>query len=323
MGIFQKRRYANFLQWVLDVEIDDPKTWQKLDLTKMNMKDVYDHWKCDENTQAFTGHAIGLYQSDDYLDDNKETLNCILRLQLYAKSLSRFEKSPYIYPVWGLGGLPEGFSRLAAVHGGVYMLRRQVKEFIYNNDGSIKGVKVMTDGKDEGEAYCKQIIGDPSYFIEEKRVKKIGQIAKWLCLLDHCVEGTNNSGSAQIILPGKQTGHKCDIYMSVMNWTLQVAPPNRWIAMISANVYTNNPKKELEVAYKLLGKVLKDFFFVTDQYVANNNANNIKHNIFIPSSMDASSHFEEATREVMEIYKDVTGQEVDLNSNPQDITDAQ
>jgi len=39
--------------------------------------------------------------------------------------------------------------------------------------------------------------------------------------------------------------------------------------------------------------------------------------------MDASSHFEEATREVMEIYKDVTGQEVDLNSNPQDITDAQ
>jgi len=174
------------------------------------------------------------------------------------------------------------------------------------------------DGKDEGEAYCKQLIADPSYFLDSNRVKKVGQIAKWLCLLDHPLEGTNNAGSAQIILPGKQTGHKNDMYVSVMNWTLQVAPQGRWIAMISANVYTNNPKKELEVAYKLLGKVLKDFFFVTDQYVPSNNG---KNNIFIPSSMDATSHFERATREVMQLYKDITGKDVDLNSNPQEITE--
>ena len=133
MGIFQKRRYKNFLQWVLDVKVDDPKTWDKLDLTKMTMKEVFSYWKCDDNTIDFTGHAVALFNNDDYLTDNNLTLSCIEKLQLYASSLNKFEKSPYIYPIWGLGGLPEGFSRLAAVHGGVYMLRTDIKQIIYDD----------------------------------------------------------------------------------------------------------------------------------------------------------------------------------------------
>jgi Rab GDP dissociation inhibitor len=39
-------------------------------------------------------------------------------IKLYAHSVSRYGNSPYIYPVYGLGGLPEGFSRLCAIHGG-------------------------------------------------------------------------------------------------------------------------------------------------------------------------------------------------------------
>lgn len=40
--------------------------------------------------------------------------------------------------------------------------------------------------------------------------------------------------------------------------------------------------------------------------------------------MDATTHFESATREVMEMYKAITGQEVDLTSKPEVIgTDEQ
>jgi len=317
MGMFQKRRYKNFLQWVLDVKPDDKKTWDKLNLRKQTMREVYSYWKCDENTQAFTGHAIALFRDDSYLDDASLTLDCIARLQMYAWSLSRFEKSPYIYPVWGLGGLPEGFSRLAAVHGGVYMLRREIEEVLYDDKGAVTGVKV----KDEGSASCKTLIGDPSYFQGTKKVVKTGTVARWLCILDHPVEGTNNSHSAQIILPTKQTGHKSDIYISVQSAELQVAPKGRWIAMISAQVYTNQPKKELKVAYGVLGKVLKDFFTVNDTYKAANEG--VKDNVFIPSSMDATTHFERTTNEVMAIYQAITGQAVDLNADPDKINDDQ
>ena len=265
----------------------------------------------------FLGHAIALFRDDSYLDDASRTLECIARLQMYAWSLSRFEKSPYIYPVWGLGGLPEGFSRLAAVHGGVYMLRREIEEVLYDDSGAVTGVKV----KDEGSATCKTLIGDPSYFSGTKKVARTGSVARWLCILDHPVEGTNNSHSAQIILPTKQTGHKSDIYISVQSNELQVAPKGRWIAMISAQVYTNNPKQELAAAYKLLGKVLKSFFTVNDTYEASNK--DAKDNVFIPSSMDATTHFEKTTKEVMEIYQAITGQAVDLNADPDKINEDQ
>ena len=68
--------------------------------------------------------------------------------------------------------------------------------------------------------------------------------------------------------------------------------------------------------------VYYSFFFVNDTYEGVNQKQN--DSVFIPSSMDASTHFQDATQEVMDIYKRVTGKEVDLNSNPQDIgTDAQ
>ena len=41
-------------------------------------------------------------------------------------NLIRYGKSPYIYPLYGLGGLPEGFSRLCAINGGTFMLNKKV-----------------------------------------------------------------------------------------------------------------------------------------------------------------------------------------------------
>merc|ERR1711951_56459 len=111
------------------------------------------------------------------------------------------------------------------------------------------------------------------------------------------------------------------VYISVQSAELQVAPKGRWIAMISAQVYTNQPKKELKVAYGVLGKVLKDFFTVNDTYKAANEG--VKDNVFIPSSMDATTHFERTTNEVMAIYQAITGQAVDLNADPDKINDDQ
>ena len=46
-------------------------------------------------------------------------------------------------------GLPEGFSRLAAVNGGVYMLNKGVDEILFNEDGVAWGIK--TDNEVRGE----------------------------------------------------------------------------------------------------------------------------------------------------------------------------
>lgn len=71
------------------------------------MAKVYEYFKLSEETAEFTGHAIALYQNDDYL--NRPCIETIRRMKLYSKSLKRSVKSPFLYPSNGLGELSEGF----------------------------------------------------------------------------------------------------------------------------------------------------------------------------------------------------------------------
>lgn len=43
-------------------------------------------------------------------------------------SVGRFGDGPFIYPIYGLSGIPESFSRKSAVYGGTYMLNVDLKK---------------------------------------------------------------------------------------------------------------------------------------------------------------------------------------------------
>jgi RAB protein geranylgeranyltransferase component A len=76
-----------------------------------------------DDTVDFIGHALALHRDDRYL--NEPAIDTVKRMKLYAESLARFQGgSPYIYPLYGLGELPQGFARLSAVYGGTYMLNK-------------------------------------------------------------------------------------------------------------------------------------------------------------------------------------------------------
>lgn len=108
-------------------------------LDKVSMRELYGHYGLDANTQSFTGHAMALERDDDYLDKPAEAV--VEAIQLYAYSLERYGKSPYLYPIYGLGGLPEGFSRLCAIHGGTFMLNRSVDEILFDGHGRAWGIR--------------------------------------------------------------------------------------------------------------------------------------------------------------------------------------
>ena len=86
----------------------------------------------EENVfQDFTGHALALYRDDDYL--LQPAIITVRRIKLYSDSLARYGKSPYLYPMYGLGELPQGFARLSAIYGGTYMLDKPIDEIVVEN----------------------------------------------------------------------------------------------------------------------------------------------------------------------------------------------
>lgn len=154
--MFEKRRFRNFLIYVQDFREDDPKTWKDFDPTVSNSQALYEKFGLDKNTQDFTGHALALYRDDDYLAE--PATNTITRIKLYSDSLARYGKSPYLYPMYGLGELPQGFARLSAIYGGTYMLDKPIDEIVIDKDGKLVGVRSGTE-----VAKCKQVYCDPSY----------------------------------------------------------------------------------------------------------------------------------------------------------------
>jgi len=317
LSFFQKRYFKNFVTYVNEYDAKDKSTWKDFDLSKVTARKLFEHFGLDADAQAFTGHALALYASDDYLD--QPAADMIERIKLYVYSLSRYGQSPYIYPLWGLGGLPEGFSRLCAVHGGVYMLNKPIEEVLYDNEGKVTGVK------SGGEtARCKKLLADPTYFIGTDKVKKTGQVAKAICILDHPIANTNNADSAQIIIPAKQIPErKSDIYVACVSSAFKVCAEGKFVAVVSANVETNNPHKELEPALALLGKIEKKFFWVSDLYAPTGDGS--KDNVFISKSYDPSSHFESSTNDVLDLWKRLTGAALDLtiSADPEDLEQQQ
>lgn len=57
-------------------------------------------------------------------------------------------------------------------------------------------------------AKCKQLFCDPTYVPEH--VKKVGQVIRCICLLDHPIPNTGDALSTQIIIPQKQV--KANLY---------------------------------------------------------------------------------------------------------------
>jgi len=301
MGIFEKRRCQKFLEFIGEYKEENPKTHQGLNLKKNTIQEVFAHFGLKPDTIDFIGHAMALRDNDSYL--KTPAIETVERIKLYGESVLRYGNFPYIYPLYGLAEMPQGFARLSAIYGGTYMLNKPVEEIVYGPDGKVVGVK------SEGEvAKCKIVIGDPSYFPD--KVKKVGQVASCICILSAPVPGTNNAESAQIIIPQKEVKRKYDIYISVVSFAHNVAPKGRWIALVSTQVESANPQAELQEGIKLLGKPDEIFYNIRDVYEPLEDGK--KDQIFISRSFDPETHFDKSCEDILDIYKRITGKDMDL-----------
>ena len=227
MGLWEKRRAKRFLEWVGAFKEDDPASYAGtrpeitehtrmlmpagLNLNQCTMKEVYDKYGLEASTRDFIGHSMALFQTDEYINQRGRAKETVQRIRLYVNSMARYGKSPYIYPLYGLGELPQGFARLSAIYGGTYMLNTTVDEVTYDGTKATGIKATMRERGDDSEGMqfttkAKKLIADPSYF--PGKVQVVGHLLKAICILTHPIQYTDNSDSAQLIIPQSQVGRK-------------------------------------------------------------------------------------------------------------------
>jgi len=310
MSMFEKLRCRKFFIFAESYDEAKPETHSGHDLHKMTMAELYKAYGLEPDTIDFIGHAMCMYRDDEYL--TRPALEAVKRMQLYFDSLGRFGKSSFIYPLYGLGELPQAFARLSAIYGGTYILNTSIEEIVYDESGKVAGARISRPD-DNGEhhlAKCSCIVADPSYAPD--KVRKTGQVVRAICIMDHPVPGTNNSESAQIIIPQKQVGRKSDIYITVTSSANQVCPAGKYIAICAATVesHPEDPIKELDAAMKLIGPTQQVFLSVCD--TCEPLEDGTKDKLFISKSYDATSHFETTVDDVLDMYRRITGKDIVL-----------
>ena len=239
MVIFEKRRMKSFIEWVGTFNLDDSTShkgiaymsmttvlpinlFTGLNINTTTMKDVYDKFGLETGTRDFIGHAMALYTTDSYITEQGKAPETIERIKLYGNSVARYGKSPYIYPLYGLGELPQGFARLSAIYGGTYMLNTSIDDIEYDGTKAVGIKATMHDRGGDSEPLkfstkAKKILGDPSYF--PGKVQVVGHVLKAICILNHPLAGTDNSDSAQLIIPQSQVGRKNGEFLNSLKGT--------------------------------------------------------------------------------------------------------
>jgi Rab GDP dissociation inhibitor len=321
-----KIRFPLFVKFVYNYNPDDEKTWKGTRPKEQTMQEIYDAYSIDAIGRTFTSHALALESTEDHLTQPAE--KTILKIQLYAHSLARFEVSPYLYVQQGLGNICESYSRLSSICGGTFITCCKDIKFTTGANGEFTGMN-FTHDMDGGNPYTARapmILGDPSYF-DESMFTQTGQICRSICILQNQV--AQAADNCQVIVPGKEVKRTTDTYISALSSNHGVCPQGKYFAVVSttnegalcANIEIpegGNAEvkatcdRELAIAYQLLSKenkILERYDWVDNQKSPNAT---LPPGFFMTSSLDAETHFGNVMDEVFNKFREITGKTFNL-----------
>ncbi|KAM3128488.1 hypothetical protein pb186bvf_019420 [Paramecium bursaria] len=292
----QRINYQKFIEFI------SQDNQQEFNLNQISFNELANKFNLDQQNIELVGKMLAFQLNDDYL--NQPANLTVEKIKLYLQSKNKNSSSPFVYPIYGLGGLPEGFSRLVAIYGGTVMLDVDIDEILFDK-GQVSGIKsAKYKEMTEYESINAPIlIADPSHASHRqlKRVNNVGKIIRCVCILNHPIPGYDNQ-SLSINIPNSQTGRKNDIYITILD-------ESHFVQAIITNIETNDPEKELEAGFNLINPVLEKFINVSDVYIQNEQ----KNNLYFTNSYNATNVLDTEIDQVFEIYKQITGKNLDLN----------
>ncbi|XP_011180485.2 rab proteins geranylgeranyltransferase component A [Zeugodacus cucurbitae] len=121
---------------------------------------TYGEDKTDEDSLIFRGKTFREYLQEQKVTEKIST--CVMqaiamctdetafeegmaRTQQFLNSLGRYGNTPFLFPMYGCGEIPQCFCRLCAVFGGIYCLKRQIDDITLEADTNI--ASVVLEGK--------------------------------------------------------------------------------------------------------------------------------------------------------------------------------
>uniref|UniRef100_A0A8C8LWM7 Rab proteins geranylgeranyltransferase component A n=1 Tax=Oncorhynchus tshawytscha TaxID=74940 RepID=A0A8C8LWM7_ONCTS len=176
LTVVEKRMLMKFLTFCLDFE-QHPEEYQ--DFSEHSFWDFLQTKKLTENLQHFILHSIAMVIPEVC------TVEGLRATQHFLRCLGRYGNTPFLFPLYGLGEIPQCFCRMCAVFGGIYCLRHSVQCLVLDKEsGKCKAV-IDTHGQ---RISCSHFVVEDGYIgADQRKNTDSRQISRAVLITDRSI----------------------------------------------------------------------------------------------------------------------------------------
>ncbi|KAF7206777.1 rab proteins geranylgeranyltransferase component A 1-like [Nothobranchius furzeri] len=154
LSVVEKRKLMRFLTSCME-ETEEQQAYY----SRPYLEFLHDQHLGD-NLQHFLLHSIAMASPDTPTGEGLASTRHFLRC------LGRYGNTPFLFPVYGLGEIPQCFCRMSAVFGGVYCLRHSVQCLIVDKDTN--RCKAVVDSRGQ-RINCSHFVMEDGYLVGDRK----------------------------------------------------------------------------------------------------------------------------------------------------------
>lgn len=175
LSMVEKRMLMKFLTFCLDFEqypeeyqeVSDQPFWEFLRTKKLT-----------ENLQHFVLYSIAMVTKETRTEDGLKAT------QHFLRCLGRYGNTPFLFPLYGLGEIPQCFCRMSAVFGGIYCLRHSVQCLVVDKEKNSCKAVIDTHGQ---RISCSHFVVEDSFVRDHWKSKEERHISRAVLISDQSV----------------------------------------------------------------------------------------------------------------------------------------
>uniref|UniRef100_A0A1Q3FC76 Rab proteins geranylgeranyltransferase component A n=1 Tax=Culex tarsalis TaxID=7177 RepID=A0A1Q3FC76_CULTA len=253
VNVVEKRLLMKFLQSCASFETDGSGTDEHR-LEDIEGKTFLEYLKSHKLTPNLIHYLLYTIAMGNDRTSCRQGLEGVKKFLL---SLGRYGNSPFLFPMYGCGEIPQCFCRLCAVFGGIYCLSKSIEGINFKHSEGERSFQSLRCGKQTIEA--KNLVIGQGYvstgvFLEESKKqdtnhKGCGKMARGVFLtnvpLGGASQNTGGGGVSLMKLPPVE-GHKDGATIIQLAHFSGTCPKEIYLIHITARAISDDPQADLE-----------------------------------------------------------------------------
>ncbi|XP_037543666.1 rab proteins geranylgeranyltransferase component A 1 [Nematolebias whitei] len=211
LSVVEKRKLMRFLTSCME------ETEEQQAYNSRPYLDFLQDQQLGDNLQHFLLHSIAMVTEDT------PTLEGLASTRHFLRCLGRYGNTPFLFPVYGLGEIPQCFCRMCAVFGGVYCLRHSVHCLIVDRDTN--RCKAVIDSRGQRINCSHFVVEDGSMASDRKMATPPRCLSRAVLITDSSVlPGPSDQQVSMVTVPPASPGGPTVKMVELCSSTMTCAP---------------------------------------------------------------------------------------------------